>query len=138
MPNERRKLQLLIEEAAAHPAALDSAEHRAAVEETIGKLDRGELRMAEKVNGEWKVNTWIQQAILLYFRITKMETLHAGPLEYHDRIPLKRDYKRRGLRVIPGAIARYGSHIEPGAVMMPSFAAALPVTWIIRERSPAP
>jgi 2,3,4,5-tetrahydropyridine-2,6-dicarboxylate N-succinyltransferase len=121
MSDAPTKLQLLIEEAVERPEDLESAEHRAAVEETIARLDRGELRMAEKVNGEWHVNSWIQQAIMLYFRITEMATSHAGPLEYYDRLPLKRDYPGRGVRVVPGAIARYGSHIEPGAVMMPAF-----------------
>jgi 2,3,4,5-tetrahydropyridine-2-carboxylate N-succinyltransferase len=121
MSSTTADLRLLIEEAAGRPAALESAEHRTAVEETIARLDRGELRLAEPATGGWQVNSWIQRAILLYFRLTEMETLSAGPLEFHDRIPLKRDYKGRGLRVIPGGIARYGSHIEPGAVLMPSF-----------------
>jgi 2,3,4,5-tetrahydropyridine-2-carboxylate N-succinyltransferase len=67
------------------------------------------------------VNGWIQQAILLYFRLTEMRTMHAGPLEYYDRIPLKHELKDRGIRVIPGGIARYGAHIEPGVVVMPGF-----------------
>jgi 2,3,4,5-tetrahydropyridine-2,6-dicarboxylate N-succinyltransferase len=121
MSSTRTDLRLLIEEAADRPDALESAEHRTAVEETVARLDSGELRLAAKVDGTWLVNSWIQRAILLYFRLTEMETLSAGPLEFHDRIPLKRDYKGRGLRVIPGGIARYGSHIEPGAVLMPSF-----------------
>lgn len=111
----------LIEEASERPAALESAEHRAAVEEAIAGLDSGALRMAEKVDGEWIVHGWIQQAILLYFRLTEMRTMHAGPLEYYDRIPLKADLAKRGIRVIPGGIARYGSHIEPGVVLMPGF-----------------
>jgi 2,3,4,5-tetrahydropyridine-2,6-dicarboxylate N-succinyltransferase len=111
----------LIEEAVADPRALDDPDHRAAVEETIARLDRGELRLAEKIDGEWEVHAWIQQAILLYFRITDMASFNAGPLEYYDRIPLKDDYPGRGIRVIPGGIARYGSHIERGVVLMPSF-----------------
>lgn len=114
-------LRALIEEATDAPAVLESAEHRAAVEETIAGLDRGTLRLAEKVDGEWTVNGWLQQAILLYFRLTEMRIMHAGPLEYYDRIPLKRDLAERGIRVVPGGIARYGSHIEPGVVMMPGF-----------------
>jgi 2,3,4,5-tetrahydropyridine-2-carboxylate N-succinyltransferase len=98
-----------------------SEAHRAAVHETIARLDTGHLRLAEKADGEWRVNAWIQQAILLYFRLTEMETLHAGPLEYHDRIPLKHDLAGRGIRAIPGAVARYGSYIAPGVVLMPSF-----------------
>jgi 2,3,4,5-tetrahydropyridine-2-carboxylate N-succinyltransferase len=113
--------QRRIEEATSDARLLERAEYRAAVEETIAGLDAGDLRLAEKTNGEWQVNAWLQQAILLYFRITDMESFHAGPLEYHDRIPLKDGYPSRGIRVIPGAIARYGSHIEPGVVLMPSF-----------------
>jgi 2,3,4,5-tetrahydropyridine-2-carboxylate N-succinyltransferase len=118
---DRENLRKLIEEAAARPEALTSAEYADAVEETIAGLDRGELRLAEKIDGTWQVNAWIQQAILLYFRSTSMETLHAGPLEFYDRIPLKHRYEERGIRVIPGGIARYGSHVEPGVVLMPGF-----------------
>ena len=118
MPDELKKL---IEEACGHPELLESAEHRAAIEETIAQLDRGELRLAQKVDGEWMVNSWIQQAILMYFRITKMETLESGPFEYYDRIPLKHDYASRGNRVVAGGIARYGSYLEPGVILMPGF-----------------
>lgn len=114
-------LKKLIEEASERPDLLESAEHRAAVEETIARLDRGELRLAQKVDAEWTVNSWIQQAILMYFRITTMETMESGPFEYYDRIPLKRDFAGRGNRVIPGGISRYGSHLEPGVILMPSF-----------------
>jgi 2,3,4,5-tetrahydropyridine-2-carboxylate N-succinyltransferase len=114
-------LKALIEDATEQPEKLESAEHRAAVEETIAGLDRGELRMAEKVGDEWIVHGWIQQAILLYFQLTEMQTMHAGPLEYYDRIPLKHDLKQRGIRMLPGGIARHGSHIEPGVVIMPGF-----------------
>ncbi len=111
----------LVEQATADPDLLDSAPYRAAVEETIAALDRGELRMADKSTGDWVVHPWIQQAILLYFRLTEMHTLRAGPLEFYDRIPLKQDLRERGIRVIPGGITRYGAHIEPGVVVMPGF-----------------
>jgi 2,3,4,5-tetrahydropyridine-2,6-dicarboxylate N-succinyltransferase len=111
----------LVTEASERLDLLSSARHRTAVEETIDALDRGELRMAEKLDGEWVVHPWLQQAILLYFRLTEMRTMRAGPFEYHDRIPLKRDLERRGVRVVPGGIARYGAHIEPGVVLMPGF-----------------
>jgi 2,3,4,5-tetrahydropyridine-2-carboxylate N-succinyltransferase len=114
-------VKALIGEATERPDRLASDEHRSAVEATIAGLDSGELRMAEKVGTEWIVNGWIQQAILLYFRLTEMRTMHAGPLEYYDRIPLKHELKDRGIRVIPGGIARYGAHIEPGVVVMPGF-----------------
>jgi 2,3,4,5-tetrahydropyridine-2-carboxylate N-succinyltransferase len=117
----RADLETLITEADRADDPFASVALRTAVHETIAQLDAGSLRLAEKVKGEWRVNAWVQRAILLYFRLTEMETLQAGPLEYYDRIPLKRGYPARGVRVIPGAIARYGSHIEPGVVLMPSF-----------------
>ena len=113
-------LENIIAGAAQLPSELDSHEV-AAVEQAVALLDEGAIRLAEKVDGEWIVHGWIQQAINLYFRVTEMETLYAGPLEFYDRLPLKRDYKARGNRVVAGGIARYGSHLEPGVVMMPSF-----------------
>jgi len=90
-------------------------------EATIGALDRGELRLAEKSTGEWLVHAWVQQAILLYFRLRQLETWQIGQFEYHDKIPLKHDYERLGVRVVPPAVARYGSYLEPGVIMMPSY-----------------
>jgi 2,3,4,5-tetrahydropyridine-2-carboxylate N-succinyltransferase len=116
----RPDLEARITAAAERPDALTYADV-SAVEEAIALLDSGDIRLADKVSGSWVVHGWIQQAVNLYFRTTDMETLHAGPFEYYDRLPLKHDYKTRGNRMVPGAIARYGSHIEPGAVMMPSF-----------------
>jgi 2,3,4,5-tetrahydropyridine-2,6-dicarboxylate N-succinyltransferase len=91
------------------------------VEAVIAALDRGEIRVAEKVDGEWRVNEEAKQAILDYFRLRDMEPLEAGPFEYLDKIPLKRDYERLGVRVVPPATARYGSFLSPGVVMMPSY-----------------
>jgi 2,3,4,5-tetrahydropyridine-2,6-dicarboxylate N-succinyltransferase len=91
------------------------------VEETIATLDRGELRVAEKRGDEWIVNEWVKKAILLYFRLRKMERLELGPFVYHDKIPLKRDYAERGVRVVPPAAARFGSFLSPDVVLMPSY-----------------
>ena len=91
------------------------------VEETIAALDRGELRVAEKHGDEWIVNEWVKKAILLYFRLRKMEPLELGPFLYHDKIPLKRDYAERGVRVVPPAAARFGSFLSPDVVLMPSY-----------------
>jgi 2,3,4,5-tetrahydropyridine-2-carboxylate N-succinyltransferase len=91
------------------------------VEKMIAALDRGEVRVAEPVDGEWRVNEEAQEAILEYFRQRRMEPQEVGPFEYHDKIPLKRDYKRLGVRVVPPAVARYGSYLSPGVVMMPSY-----------------
>jgi 2,3,4,5-tetrahydropyridine-2-carboxylate N-succinyltransferase len=91
------------------------------VEPIIAALDRGEIRVAEKVDGAWRVNEQAKQAILDYFRLRDMEPLEVGPFEYLDKIPLKRDYARLGVRVVPPATARYGSFLSPGVVMMPSY-----------------
>ena len=90
-------------------------------EETIEALDRGELRVAEKVGGEWRVNEDAKAAILDYFRLRKLEPIEVGPYEYLDKIPLKRNYAELGVRVVPPATARYGSFLSPGVVMMPSY-----------------
>jgi 2,3,4,5-tetrahydropyridine-2,6-dicarboxylate N-succinyltransferase len=90
-------------------------------EETIAALDRGELRVAEKVYGEWRVNEEAKTAILDYFRIRKLAPIEVGPYEYLDKIPLKHGYAELGVRVVPPATARYGSFLSPGVVMMPSY-----------------
>jgi 2,3,4,5-tetrahydropyridine-2-carboxylate N-succinyltransferase len=91
------------------------------VEALIAELDRGEVRVAEPVDGDWRVNPEVQEAILEFFRLRQMEPQEVGPFEYHDKIPLKRDYERLGVRVVPPAVARYGSFLSPGVVMMPSY-----------------
>ena len=91
------------------------------VEEIIAALDRGETRVAAPVDGEWHVDADAQQAILEYFRLRQMETREVGPFEYHDKIPLKRDYDKLGVRVVPPATARYGAFLSPGVVLMPSY-----------------
>jgi 2,3,4,5-tetrahydropyridine-2-carboxylate N-succinyltransferase len=91
------------------------------VEETIAALDRGELRVAEKHADEWVVNEWVKKAILLYFRLRKLEPVELGPFLYHDKIPLKRDHAERGVRVVPPAAARFGSFLSTDVVLMPSY-----------------
>jgi 2,3,4,5-tetrahydropyridine-2,6-dicarboxylate N-succinyltransferase len=90
-------------------------------EETIAALDRGEIRVAEKINGEWRVNEAAKAAILDYFRLRKVEPIEVGPYQYLDKIPLKHNYVELGVRVVPPATARYGSFLSPGVVMMPSY-----------------
>lgn len=87
----------------------------------VEMVDKGELRVAEPKDDDWVVNDWIKKAIVLYFPIQKMETIEVGPFEFHDKIPLKREYAKQNIRVVPHAIARYGSYIEPGAILMPSY-----------------
>jgi 2,3,4,5-tetrahydropyridine-2-carboxylate N-succinyltransferase len=115
------ELESVVAAAVADSDLLNRPETRDAVEASIAGLDTGTLRLAEKRGGEWVVNGWIQQAILLYFRLRQMETLEIGPYEYHDKIPLKRNYARLGVRVVPAAVARYGSYLERGVVLMPSY-----------------
>ncbi len=93
----------------------------AAVEAMIARLDRGEARVAERIDGEWVVNEDAKQAILDYFRLRQVEPMEVGPFEYLDKIPLKHDYAEAGVRVVPPAVARYGSFLSRDVVMMPSF-----------------
>jgi 2,3,4,5-tetrahydropyridine-2-carboxylate N-succinyltransferase len=91
------------------------------VEATIAALDRGEVRVAEPDGDDWRVNAEAQAAILDYFRSRQMEPREVGPFEYHDKIPLKTGYDELGVRVVPPAVARYGSYLSPGVVLMPSY-----------------
>ena len=91
------------------------------IEEVIGLLDAGEVRVAEPRDGGWHVNEWVKKAILLYFRLRKLEPMDAGPLHFLDKIPLKRDYAERGVRVVPPGVARYGSFLSEGVVLMPAY-----------------
>ncbi len=95
--------------------------YRNAIETVIEELDKGRLRVAEPIGEGWVVNEWIKMAVLLYFPIRKMETMTAGPLEFHDKIPLKHDFAGQGVRVVPQAVARYGAYLAPGVIMMPSY-----------------
>ncbi len=112
----------IIEIAAKDSASITTSD-KTIIEDTISQLDKGQLRVAyfcEK-NKTWQTRAWVKQAILLYFKIAKMHSETVGPFEYFDKIPLKKDYKDSGVRVVPPAVARYGSHIEEGAVLMPSY-----------------
>jgi 2,3,4,5-tetrahydropyridine-2-carboxylate N-succinyltransferase len=91
------------------------------IRKVVDLLDKGELRVAEPIDGGWQVNEWVKKAVVLYFPIQKMETLEAGIFEYHDKIPLKRNFKERGIRVVPNAVARHGAYIAPGTILMPSY-----------------
>jgi 2,3,4,5-tetrahydropyridine-2-carboxylate N-succinyltransferase len=100
---------------------LRDPEVRRAVEETIARLDRGELRVAEKAEGDWRVNAWVKEAILLYFALRPLEPMEAGGLAFYDKIPVKTALKEQGIRVVPPGVARYGSFLEPGCVLMPGY-----------------
>lgn len=95
---------------------------RQAIEETIDLLDRGLVRVAEPAeDGEWRVNEWVKQAILLYFAIRPLEPMDLGALRYYDKIPVKTRLEEQGIRVVPPGTARYGSFLEPGCILMPGY-----------------
>ncbi len=92
-----------------------------AIKSIIEELDKGRLRVAEPMGDSWQVNEWIKKAVILYFPIQKMKTTEAGPFEYFDKMELKRDYEKLGVRVVPPAVARYGAYISKGTILMPSY-----------------
>ena len=92
-----------------------------AVETVVYMLDRGQVRVAEKTGGEWRVNAWVKEAILLYFAMRELKPIEAGDLRFFDKVPVKRGLKKAGIRVVPPGVARYGSFLEPGCVLMPGY-----------------
>lgn len=111
----------IIESAWENRELLKDNKVKQAIRDIIDQLDRGEIRIAQKGTDGWMVNEWIKKAVLLYFPISEMQTIEAGALEFHDKIPLKRGYAAQGIRVVPHAIARHGSYLAPGVIMMPSY-----------------
>lgn len=115
------QVKALIEEAWEERALLKERTTIEAIHEVISSLDNGFLRVAHPTEKGWQVNEWIKKAVVMYFPIRQMEVSEAGPLEFHDKIPLKKGYAAKGIRVVPHAIARYGAYIAPGVIMMPSY-----------------
>ena len=115
------QLKSKIEEAWENRDLLKNTETIDAIRKVIELLDKGELRVAEPTANGWQVNEWVKKGVVLYFPIQKMETLEAGIFEYHDKIPLKKGYKEKGIRVVPNAVARHGANISSGVIMMPSY-----------------
>ena len=113
--------QQLIEQAWDNRELLKNEDVRTAIRNTIEKLDKGLIRIAEPKDGQWVVNEWIKKAAILYFPICEMQTIELPPFEFHDKIALKHDFASQGVRVVPHAIARYGSYLAKGVVMMPSY-----------------
>ena len=111
----------IIESAWNNRDLLEESETQETIRSVIEQLDQGKIRVAEPFENGWRVNEWIKKAVVLYFPIQKMETHEAGPLEFHDKIPLKSGYKEKGIRVVPHALSRHGSYISRGVIMMPSF-----------------
>ena len=115
------ELQNLINKAWDNRSLLTDTATIKAIREVIDLLDMGIIRVAEPVEGGWQVNEWVKKAVVMYFPIQKMEVLEAGIFEYHDKIPLKRGYKEKGVRVVPNAVARHGAFIASGTILMPSY-----------------
>ncbi len=111
----------LIEAAWENRELIKNSDTQKAIENVVELLDKGALRVAEPDGENWLVNDWIKKAVILYFPLQKMETIEVGPLEFHDKIKLKSGYADLGVRVVPHAIARYGSFVNRGVVMMPSY-----------------
>ena len=116
-----KDLRQTIEKAWDNRELLQDSMVQDAIRKVINLLDSGRVRVAEPMDNGWKVNEWIKKAVVLYFPIQKMETMEAGIFEYHDKIPLKKGYKQKGIRVVPHAVARYGAYISPGTILMPSY-----------------
>ncbi len=114
-------LQTLVEQAWNDRTLLQNATTTAAIREVIDLLDSGTLRVAEPIARGWQVNEWVKKAVVMYFPIQKMETFEVGIFEYHDKIPLKRGYAEKGIRIVPNAVARHGAYISKGVILMPSY-----------------
>lgn len=115
------ELRQIIEKAWEDRSLLQQSETQTAIRSVVEQLDKGELRVAQPSGEGWQVNEWIKKAVIMYFPIQQMETIEVGPFEFHDKIALKKNYKALGVRVVPHAIARYGSYLSKGVIMMPSY-----------------
>ncbi|MBL8694957.1 MAG: 2,3,4,5-tetrahydropyridine-2,6-dicarboxylate N-succinyltransferase [Planctomycetes bacterium] len=100
---------------------LEQPHYKAVVSEVMARLNHGELRVAEKIDGAWKTHEWVKKAIVLFFPMSSMSIHKSGPFEWHDKVPIKSGLDRAGVRAVPGAIVRYSAFVEKGAVLMPSF-----------------
>ena len=116
-----KEIRKIIESAWENRDLLKEEKTISTIRKVVDLLDKGELRVAEPIEDGWQVNEWVKKAVVLYFPIQKMETLEAGIFEYHDKIPLKRNFAERGIRVVPNAVARHGAYIASGAILMPSY-----------------
>ena len=115
------ELQTIIENAWEDRALLKDQNTIDSIRKVVNLLDAGELRVAEPTASGWQVNEWVKKAVVLYFPIQQMETLEVGIFEFHDKIPLKRNYAEKGIRVVPHAVARHGAYISSGTILMPSY-----------------
>ncbi len=113
--------EILINAAWDNRVLLSDETTRDAIRFVIEELDKGRLRVAQPAGDEWQVNEWVKKAVILYFPIQEMKVMEAGPMEFYDKMELKRDYKSLGVRVVPHAIARYGAYLASGVIMMPGY-----------------
>ncbi|WP_178983886.1 2,3,4,5-tetrahydropyridine-2,6-dicarboxylate N-succinyltransferase [Winogradskyella helgolandensis] len=116
-----KQLQSVIENAWDDRSLLTNQVTIDAIRSVVDLVDAGTLRVAEPTDNGWQVNEWVKKAVVLYFPIQKMETFEVGIFEYHDKIPLKRGYAEKGIRVVPHAVARHGAYISSGTILMPSY-----------------
>jgi len=114
-------LEKLIENAWVDRTLLNEKEVILAIKTVVDDLDIGRRRIAEPVNGGWQVNEWLKKAVILYFPLMKMQLIEVGPFQFHDKIKLKSGYDLLGVRVVPHAVARYGSFISKDCILMPSY-----------------
>ncbi len=114
-------LKKQIEEVWDNRSLLQTVEYQSAIREVVALVDAGELRVAQPVGDQWLVNQWVKKAVILYFPIQQMATIELGPFEFHDKIALKKGFAQKGVRVVPHAIARYGSFVASGVILMPSY-----------------
>jgi len=117
-------LKSVVEQAWADRTLLSDSEVQSAIREVIELVDKGRLRTAEPVDLEkslWQVNEWVKKAVILYFPIQPMRTMHGGELEWYDKMELKHGFQELGVRAVPHAVSRYGAYIAPGAILMPSY-----------------
>jgi len=114
-------IQPQIEAAWLDRTLLTQAETQTTIRQVVEMLDKGKIRIAEREDNGWKINEWIKKAVILYFPIQQMHTIEVGPFEFYDKVPLKRNYKELGVRVVPHAIARHGSYVAKGVILMPSY-----------------
>ena len=124
MTDNHNELKTRIDQAWENRELLHDESYRQTIRQVIDLVDHGQLRTAQPVaegSEEWQVNEWVKKAVLLYFPIQPMRKMQAGELEWFDKMELKHDYERLGVRVVPHAVARYGAYIAPGAILMPSY-----------------
>ena len=116
------EIKTRIEQAWENRSLLSESSTHEAITSVITALNEGQLRVAEPLSdGSWQVNEWVKKAVVMYFPIRKMNTMEVGPFEFHDKMELKKNYQTLGVRVVPGASARYGAYLASGVILMPSY-----------------